>query len=211
MSRFSPCSGGWPCFSTKRWISSKPAIMRSSRAERPPFFSGCAKASSSARSSSRSSSLIASFILEAHERGRTFRKPLLPCVRRGDRGKPSALLLEPHGAHREILCLLRRQSRAFGRNRRLHLFKSVLVHRLGEDRVCLAERIDPINKINIELAYVHGESAKAIDQRGIGPLLAIPASNRDLLRLLCQVKRRNGMLTHRLLVFLCELGKFLFD
>src|SRR5258707_3710525 len=44
-------------------------MIRSSRGERPPFFSGGARSSSSARSSSRSRSLIAALVLETDKSG----------------------------------------------------------------------------------------------------------------------------------------------
>src|SRR6266849_6233769 len=141
MSRSSPCSGARPCFSTKRWISSNPAMMRSSRAERPPLFSGWAKASSSSRSSSRSMSLIAPLVLEADKGGCAFGHPPLPGILRVDRGEPSPLLLEFDGADGEFLGFLRRQACALSGNRRRHLFQAVLVHCLGEDRIGFTERI----------------------------------------------------------------------
>src|SRR5712664_2334004 len=143
MSRSSPCCGVRPCFSTKRWISSNSAIMRSSRGERPPFFSGCAKSSSSERSSSRSRSLIASLILEANKGCCALGHPLLPGIRRADRGESPPLLFEFDGADSESLGFVRRQARALGGNRRRHLLKAVLAHCLGEDGVGFAERIDP--------------------------------------------------------------------
>src|SRR6266699_6834778 len=128
MSPCSRCCGARPCFSTNRCISSNPAMMRSSRGERPPFFSGFAKSSSSERSSSRARSLIAVLILEANKGGRTLRHPPFPGIRRADRGEPSPLLLEFDGPDREVLGLLRRQARALGGNRRRDLFQAVLAH-----------------------------------------------------------------------------------
>jgi hypothetical protein len=61
-----------------RCISSNPAMMRSSRAGRPPFFSGRANSSSSARSSSRSILVIATFVLEPGKSCRALRHPHLP-------------------------------------------------------------------------------------------------------------------------------------
>src|ERR1700682_1369588 len=144
MSRSSPCCGGRPCCSTKRWISSNPAMMRSSRGGRPPRASGWAKSSSAARSWSRSRSLITALILEANEGGGAFGHPLFPGVRRTDGGEPAAFLFEFDGPDSQFLRFLRRQAGAFGGNRRRDLLQAVLAHRLGEDGVGFAERSDAV-------------------------------------------------------------------
>src|SRR4051812_13107282 len=133
MSRSSPCRGASPCFSTKRWISSNPAIIRSSRAERPPFFSGWANSASSSRKSSRSRSLIAPLILKPDECRCAFGHPLFPSIRRANRRQPSALLLEFDSPNCQFLRLLRRQAGALGGNRCLHLLQALLAHGLSKD------------------------------------------------------------------------------
>src|SRR5216684_8747900 len=159
MSLSSPCCGARPYCSTKRWISSNPAMMRSSRGDRPPRPSGRAKSSSSVRSSSRSRSLIAALILEANEGRGPFGHPLFPSVRRTDGGEPAAFLFEFNGPYGEFLRFLWRQAGAFGGNRRRDLLQAVLAHRLGEDGVGFAERIDPVDKINIQFAHIHRKLA----------------------------------------------------
>src|ERR1700738_4321599 len=149
MSLSSPYWGARPYCSTKRWISSNPAMMRSSRGERPPCASGWAKSSSSARRSSRSRSLIATLILEANEGSGAFGPPLFPSVRRTDGREPAAFLFEFNGPDSQFLRILRRQAGPFGGNRRRDLLQAVLAHRLGEDGVGFAERIDAVDKINI--------------------------------------------------------------
>src|SRR5712664_2507663 len=211
MSRSSPCSGALPCCSTKRWISSKPAMMRSSRGERPPRASGWAKSSSSARSSSRSRSLIATLILEANECSGTFGHPLFPSVRRTDGGEPAAFLFESYGPDSQFLRFLRCQAGAFGCNGRCDLLQAVLAHRFGEDGVGFAERIDAIDKVNIQFAHVHRKPAHAVNQRGVGARLSIATAKRNLFGLLSQVESGDGVLAHCLLIFLVEFGILALD
>src|SRR5690606_23960391 len=163
-------SGARPCVSAKRWISSKPAMMRSSRGLRPPFLSCGAKSASSAASSSRSRSLIAPLFLESHEGGRAFSHAPLPCVLLGDSWKPATFLLEPGRANGQFARLVWRQAGAFGGNRRGDLFQAVLAHGLGEDGIGFAERIDPVDQVDVEFAHVHCEFAHAVDQGGVGAL-----------------------------------------
>src|SRR5437016_4870284 len=120
MSRSSPCRGERPHFSKNRCISSNPAMMRSSRGERPPFFSGGANSSSSERSSSRSRSVIAPLVLEADKGSRALGHPLFPRVRRADRRKPPPLLLEFDRPYSEFFGFFRTETRALGGNSRLH-------------------------------------------------------------------------------------------
>src|ERR1700733_7542593 len=213
MSLSSPCSGARPYCSTKRWISSNPAMMRSSRGERPPRASGWAKSSSSARSSSRSRSLIATLILEVNEGSGAFGHPLFPSVRRTDGGEPAALLFEFDGADSQFLRFLRCQNGAFGGNRRRDLLQTVLAHRFGEDGVGFAERIDAVDKVNIQFAHVHRKPAHAVNQRGVGARFSIAAATakRNLFGLLGQVESGDGVLTHGLPIFLVEFGIFVFD
>src|SRR5580704_6183500 len=110
-------------------------MIRSSRGERPPFFSGWAKSSSSERSSSRSRSLITPLILEANKGGCALGHPLLPGIRCTDRGQPSSLLLEPDSANGEFFGFLQRQARALRGNHGLDLLQALLAHGLGEDGV----------------------------------------------------------------------------
>src|SRR5262245_45085892 len=140
MSRSSPCRGARPCVSTKRWMSSKPAMIRSSLTGRPLGSSGTSKSSSPSASASRSGSPIASLLLDPHERGGAFGQALLPRVLRGGRGATSALLLELQGAHRQCLGLLRRQGCALGGDRGSDLFEAVLAHGLGHDGVGFPKR-----------------------------------------------------------------------
>src|SRR5258706_7005879 len=116
-------------------------MIRSSRAERPPLFSGWAKSSSSARSSSRSISPITHVVLEAYKGGGTFGHPSLPSILRTDRREPSPLLLEPISSHGKLLGLLRCQARALGGDSRRHLLQPILTHGLGKDSIRFPEGI----------------------------------------------------------------------
>jgi hypothetical protein len=53
----------------------------------------------------------------------------------------------------------RLQACALGGNRRSHLFQAVLAHGLGKDRVGFTERVDPVDKVNIEFTHVHRKLA----------------------------------------------------
>src|SRR5690606_21365299 len=163
MSRSSPCCGARPCFSVKRWISSKPAMTRSSLAGRPPFFSGGANSASSAASSSRSELLIASLRLEAHEGGRAFGHASLPGILGIERRNATALLLELNSPNGHLLRLVRRQARALGRDGRRDLLQAVLAHGLGEDGVGFAKGVDTVDEVNVQLAHVHREAAHTVD------------------------------------------------
>src|ERR1019366_5493660 len=213
MSRSSPCCGARSCFSTNRCISSNPAMKRSSRGERPPFFSGSAKSSSSSRSLSRSKSLIATLILVADKRGGAFCHPFFPSVLRGERGEPTSFLLEPEGAHSKLLRFFRGQARTFGGYRCSDLFQALFAHCLCENRIGFAERIDTVDQVDVEFAHIHRKPAHAVDQSGVNGLLGVvpPSADRKLLRLLCQIEGRNGVLAHGLMVFLVKLRIFLLD
>src|SRR5258708_26572386 len=150
MSRSSPCSGAQPCFSTDRCISSNPAMMRSSRGERPPFFCGSAKSSSSSRSLSRSISLIATLILVAYKGGGPFGHPSFPGILRGERWEPSPFLLEPEGAHGKLLRFFQRQARPLSSNHCRYLFQAVLGHGFCEDCISFAERVDTVDQVDVE-------------------------------------------------------------
>src|SRR6185312_4837829 len=178
MSRSSPCCGARPCCSTKRWISSKPATMRSSRSERPPFFAGWANSSSSARRSS--SSLITSLVLVANERRGTFGHALFPRIGRAHRRQAPAILLELHGTDGQLLGFIRRQVGALAGDCCSHLLQAVLAHALGEDGVGLAERVDTVDQVDVQLAHIHCEAAHAIDQRRVGGWLAVLFFRRQL-------------------------------
>ena len=128
-------------------------------------------------------------------------------------GQPSALLLEPDGAHGKLLRLLRRQARALGRDCRRDLLQAVLAHGLREDRVGLAERVDAVDQVDIEFAHVHRKPAHAVDQGGVGGRLASSpsAAERNLLGLLRQVEGGDGVLAHGLLVLRVKLRVFVLD
>ena len=130
-----------------------------------------------------------------------------------ERRKAAALLLELDGAHGEFLRLLRRQARALGGDRRRDLLQAVLAHRLGEDGVGFAEGIDAVDQVDVELAHVHRELAHAVDQGGVGARLASPSSafGDQLLGLLRQVERGDGVLAHGLLILLVEFGILVLD
>src|SRR6266851_10193021 len=212
MSRSSPCWGARPCFSKKPCISSNPAMIRSSRGERPFFFSGSAKSSSSERSSSRSTSLITTLILVAYKGCSTFGHPPFPGILRGERGEPSPFLLEPKGAHGKLLRLIGRQARALGSNHCRDLFEAILTHGLCEDRIGFAEWIDTVDQIDIEFANIHREPANAVDQRGVGGLLGfVPAAECHLLGLLCQIEGGNCVLAHCFLIFFVKFRVFILD
>src|SRR6202158_4896519 len=213
MARSSPCGGARPCFSTNRCISSNPAMMRSSRGERPSFVSGSAKSSSSERSSSRSVSLIATLILVADKGRGAFGHPLFPGILRGERGEPSPFLLEPEGAHSKLLRFLRRQDRALGSNHCRDLFQAVLAHGLCEDRIGFAERVDAVNQVDVEFAHIHRKPTDAVDQGGVSGLLGVvpAAAKRKLFGLLCQIEGGNGMLAHGLMVLFVKLRIFVLD
>jgi hypothetical protein len=59
--------------------------------------------------------------------------------------------------------------------------------------------------------FVHGELPHPVDQRGAATLLALAALHGDLLRLLGQVQRGDGVLAHRLLILLVQLGVLVAD
>src|SRR5450759_1967115 len=162
-------------------------MMRSSRGERPPFLSGCAKSASSERSSSRSMSLIATLILVADKGGGAFGHPPFPGILRSERREPSPFLLELEGTHSKLFRFLRRQTRAIGNDGCSHLFQAILAHGFCEDSVGFAERVDTVNQVDVEFAYIHGKPAHAVDQGRVGGLLGVvPAAERKLLGLLCQ-------------------------
>src|SRR5271157_2862307 len=108
-------------------------MIRSSRGGRPPFFSGCAKSSSSERNSSRSRSLIAALVLETNEGSSTFSHALFPGVSGADQRKSTAFLLKPNGSHRQVFRFLWRETRALGCDCRGNLFQAFLAHCLSED------------------------------------------------------------------------------
>src|SRR5262245_52297915 len=155
MSRSSPCCGARPCCLKKRWISSNPAMMRSSRGGRPPLASGAANSESASASSSRSGSLIATLSFVAHEGGGTLGHAALPRILRIKCGHATALLLELDGADRKLLRFVWRQVRAFGGDCRRDLLQAVLAHGLSEDRVRLPEGVDAVDQVDVQFAYVH--------------------------------------------------------
>ena len=106
-----------------------------------------------------------------------------------------------------------REIDALRRDRRLNLFQTVLAHGLGEDGVGLPERIDPVDQVDVEIAYVHGEPANAVDQRSIAALLtvALCATENGLFGLLGQIQRGDSVLAHRFLIFIVQLGVLVLD
>src|SRR6185437_13084395 len=186
-------------------------MMRSSRGERPPFFSGCANSSSSERSSSRSRSLIASLVLETDKGGSAFGHPLFPGILRADRGEPSPLLLESDGADGEFLRFFRREARALGGNSRRHLLEAILAHGLGEYRVGFAERIDAIYQVNVQIAYVHCVLSHTINKGCVGAFFAVIASGRNFFGLLSEIESRDSVLPNRLLIFFVKFGILVLD
>src|SRR5438094_9048739 len=97
MSRFSPCSGSRPFFLTNLSISSKPAIIRCSRAERLLV---CATSPLTPRSLSncRSSSVTFSAIVPLRcltlQKGHTFCHSFLPRIDGGQRRQTPFFLFE---------------------------------------------------------------------------------------------------------------------
>ena len=82
------------------------------------------------------------------------------------------------------LRFLRRQARALGGDRRRDLLQALLAHGLGEDRIGFAERIDAVDQVDVEFAHIHRKLAHAVDQGGVGALLAVVATaERNLLGL----------------------------
>src|SRR5690606_7400059 len=123
-------------------MSSKPAMMRSSRGVRPVFLSDVAKSESSASSSSRSNSLaITALFLETHKGCSAFRHAPLPGVLSSQGRHPAMILLEFYSPHGEIFGLFGRQPSALGADHRSDLLETFLAHGLCEDGVGLAERV----------------------------------------------------------------------
>src|SRR4051812_7701917 len=218
MSRSSPCCGTRPCFSKNRWMSSKPAMIRSSRAERPTFLSSGANSSSSERSSSRSMSLIFALWLVATlgvvslERDCTFRHSPLPRILRRQRRQPAPFPLEAHSSHGEVSRLFHRQRCTLRGDCGGDLSEAVFAHGLGEDCVSLTERVDPVDEIDIELAHVHDKPLHPVDERRVGGrLIALAAARNELLRLLRDVQGGNGVLPHGLLIVIIQLRILLLD
>src|SRR5690606_28335688 len=210
MSRSSPCCGARPCCSVKRWISSKPAMTRSSLAGRPFLFSGGANSASSAARSSRSELLIASLRPETHEGGRAFGKVLFPGVLRGNRWSPPTLAFELNRTLGDHFGILRRDRGALGRDGRRDLLQAVLAHGLGEDGVGFAKGVDAVDEVNVQLTHVHREAAHPVDQGGVGRSVALAFGDKPL-GLLREVEGGDGVLAYSLLIFSVKLGIFVLD
>src|SRR5690606_24916116 len=110
MSRSSPWRGRRPCSSTNRWISSNPAMIRSSRGVYFVVFFGFASTPSSANSAA---SLSVNLLLaiarlglhslhESYSLGHAF----LPCVGRRKRRDTAVVVLEFYGPYQELASLL---------------------------------------------------------------------------------------------------------
>src|ERR1035441_77113 len=213
MSRSSPCCGTRPCFSTNRWISSKPAMMRSTRGEGPPFLSGSANSSSSERNRSRSMSLITTLIFVTYKGCGTFGHPSFPSILRVERWEPSPFLLKSDGPHGKLLRLLRRQARPLGGNRRCDLFQATFAHRFREDRIGFPERVDTVDQVDVEFTYIHREPPHAVDEGGVGSLLGVALTTADgnLLGLLCQIEGGNRVLAHGLMIFFVKFRVLVLD
>src|SRR5581483_1644245 len=215
ISRPSPCCGARPCSSTKRWISSTPAMIRSSRAARPDFCSGSASTPSAASSASSSSvNPLGTRRLRPHagEEGNPLCHAFLPRVGGGNRRQTAALLLEFQPTLGQFARLLNRQVDALCADHGVDLSEAFLAHGLGEDRIGLSEWIDAVDQIDVQFAHIHDEPADTIDEGGIRALFAVAfASGRNLLGPLGQVERGDGVLPHRLLVLFVQFGVFVLD
>ena len=82
------------------------------------------------------------------------------------------------------------------------MLEAFLAHGLGQDSIGLSERVDPIDKVDVELPHIHRKLTHPVDQGGIAiHLYALPAYQRDFLGLLGQVQRSDSMLADGFLVF----------
>src|SRR5690606_1495506 len=92
------------------------------------------------------------------------------------------------------------------RNGSSHLLQAVLAHGFGQNRIGLAERINAVDQVDIQFAYVHDELAHASKQRGIRFRLCATqidrfATDQKLLGLLSEIQRGNSVLTSRIMLF----------
>ena len=136
----------------------------------------------------------------------------------GDRRQPAAFLLEPQGPPREVPGLVGCDPDLLRRDHGGHLPQALFVHRLRKDRVGLAERIDAVDQVDVEIAHIHDEPPHTVDQ---GRTSRYPSSSSpspssrsfqgDPLRFLRQVQRGDRVLADRFLVPFVELGELLLD
>src|SRR5829696_3588358 len=150
-------------------------MIRSSRGVRLESFFASTSTPSSSRSASSSSVNLAtrSLSLHAGEEGHTLGHALLPGIWRRDRRQPTALLLEFQGSLGEVPCLLDCEVDALGGDYGGNLLQALLAHGLGENGISLAERIDAINQVDVEVSYAQRKFADAIDEGSVQAFLAV--------------------------------------
>ncbi len=91
------------------------------------------------------------------------------------------------------------------------LLQALLVHRLGKYGIGLAEWIDPVDQIDIQLPHIHRKLPHAVDQCGVSGGLLIRILKRRFFRLLRQIQRRDRVLTHGFLIVFIKLGVLVLD
>src|SRR4051794_6683813 len=127
-------------------------MMRSSLGERLACFSGSTSTPSSpSRASSSSVNLdTGSLGLHAGQERDAFGHALLPRVLRSDRRQTASLLFESQRAARQVTSLLWCEAGVLACNDSCNLFQAFLAHGLGQNGIGLAERIDPVDEVDVE-------------------------------------------------------------
>src|SRR5690606_3624379 len=114
----------------------------------------------------RSNSLaITALFLETHKGCGAFCHAPLPGVLSSQRRYPPMILLEYYRSYSEIFGLFWRQPSALGTDHRSDLLEAVLAHGLSQNGVRLAERINPVDQVNIQFSNIHRELSDSLDQR----------------------------------------------
>ena len=68
---------------------------------------------------------------------------------------------------------------ALGGDHGRDLLQALLAHGLGEDGIGFAERIDPVDQVDVQFAHIHRVLADAIDQGGVRALVVAFALRRE--------------------------------
>ncbi len=204
MSQPSPCCGARPRSSTKRWISSKPAMIAPDAASgRPPSLRG--ELGEFGENASKS---IQSYRPSCLKRMKA--AALRPCAAPGHRSRyrwqaPRSLFKAPARAARSF---------ASSGKSALRLAEMTAASAASAPqsspsriRVGFTERVDAIYQIDIEFSHVHGKAADAVDQGRIrSRLFATADCHRDLLCLLSKTRAAIACCTDRLLVVASSPG-----
>jgi hypothetical protein len=75
-------------------------------------------------------------------------------------------LLKHQSAFGQITRFIKRQGRPLGGDDRRNLFKPLFRHGLGKDRVGLAERVDAVDQVDVQLAHIHRKPWPAAQSSG---------------------------------------------